>query len=107
MKRFKLGLAFVCIGLLIIAGCKIPPLAKNVLQKTYVVCIALDQALEEVRESGTLTKEDDAPNWVGSDSDISKQKGFDDLSFRTMAPGNKKVNRKRNKERKRKKNENN
>ncbi len=48
-----------------------------------------------------LAQPDIAPQSVGSDKDLAKAKGFDEQSFRTAAPGQKKLNRKANKERKR------
>jgi len=48
-----------------------------------------------------LAKEPIAPDTVGDDKLIAKSKGFDEKSFRTAAPGQKKLNRKRNKEAKR------
>lgn len=48
-----------------------------------------------------LAAEDHAPRTVGDDRDIARAKGFDDQSFRTAAPGNKKENRKANRLRKR------
>ena len=48
-----------------------------------------------------LAPEDHAPRTVGGDRVIAEQKGFDKWSFRTMAPGQKKLNRKANKARKR------
>lgn len=47
-----------------------------------------------------LAQPDIAPQTVGSDKDIAKAKGFDDQSFRTAAPGQKKTNRKANRARK-------
>jgi hypothetical protein len=47
-----------------------------------------------------LAQPDLAPQRVGSDEIIAKQKGFDEMSFRTSAPGNKKLNRKENRARK-------
>lgn len=46
--------------------------------------------------------EDKAPRTVGDDRVIAQSKGFDDQSFRTAAPGNKKENRKANRLRKKK-----
>lgn len=48
-----------------------------------------------------LTQPDIAPQRVGSDEIIAKQKGFDEYSFRTTAPGTKKLNRRENRLRKR------
>lgn len=47
-----------------------------------------------------LTGEDEAPQTVGSDDIIAASKGFDQYSFRTQTPGNKKANRQRNRLRK-------
>jgi hypothetical protein len=44
---------------------------------------------------------DDAPRTVGDDRIIAASKGFDEQSFRTLAPGLKKLNRKLNRARKR------
>ncbi len=49
-----------------------------------------------------LAQPDIAPQSVGGDDVIARAKGFDDKSFRTQAPGNKKLNRKANKARKKK-----
>ncbi|MDR3692638.1 MAG: hypothetical protein P4L46_24875 [Fimbriimonas sp.] len=51
--------------------------------------------------SNDLVEGDPAPETVGGDEVIARSKGFDDMSFRTMAPGNKKLNRKENRLRKR------
>lgn len=48
-----------------------------------------------------LAQTDLAPHRVGSDDVIARQKGFDEQSFRTAAPGHKKENRARNRARKR------
>lgn len=48
-----------------------------------------------------LAEADAAPLRVGSDAVVAQQKGFDDQSFRTAAPGAKKANRKENRARKR------
>jgi hypothetical protein len=48
-----------------------------------------------------LAPADTAPQRVGSDEVIARQKGFDEMSFRTAAPGRKSVNRKANRARKR------
>lgn len=48
-----------------------------------------------------LALADTAPQRVGSDEIIAQQKGFDEMSFRTAAPGQKSVNRKANCARKR------
>lgn len=48
-----------------------------------------------------LAQPDIAPQTVGSDKDLAKAKGFDDQSFRTAAPGKKKLNRRANKSKKR------
>lgn len=60
------------------------------------------EAFQEVSMflSNQLVKSDDGPKTVGSDEVIAKQKGFDEMSFRTVAPGAKKINRKLNKQRK-------
>jgi hypothetical protein len=50
---------------------------------------------------GVMAAEDQAPLRVGSDEVIARQKGFDEWSFRTQAPGQKKLNRQANRERKR------
>jgi len=47
-----------------------------------------------------LAKPDIAPLRTGDDETIARAKGFDEKSFRTAAPGNKKLNRKQNRERK-------
>lgn len=47
-----------------------------------------------------LAQPDIAPQTVGSDKDLAKVKGFDDQSFRTAAPGQKKLNRRANRARK-------
>jgi hypothetical protein len=47
-----------------------------------------------------LAVEDRAPSTVGDDKIIAQSKGFDEQSFRTAAPGTKKINRKANRERK-------
>ena len=47
-----------------------------------------------------LAPEDRAPRTSGDDKTIAASKGFDQESFRTKAPGNKKLNRKANKRRK-------
>jgi hypothetical protein len=47
-----------------------------------------------------LAVEDRAPRTVGDDKIIAQSKGFDEQSFRTAAPGTKKINRKANRERK-------
>jgi hypothetical protein len=49
-----------------------------------------------------LTKLDMGYITTGGDKIIAQSKGFDDMSFRTMAPGKKKENRKINRERKKK-----
>ena len=49
-----------------------------------------------------LSQPDIAPQSVGSDEIIARTKGFDERSFRTQAPGNKKLNRAANKARKKK-----
>ena len=49
----------------------------------------------------SLTELDRAPRTVGDDKLIAASKGFDDQSFRTLAPGMKKLQRKANRERKR------
>jgi hypothetical protein len=49
----------------------------------------------------SLAIEPIAPDTVGDDELIAKSKGFDEKSFRTAAPGQKKLNRKRNREAKR------
>lgn len=41
------------------------------------------------------------PDTVGGDEVVARSKGFDETSFRTAAPGQKKLNRKANRERKR------
>ena len=51
----------------------------------------------------TLASEPIAPSTVGDDELIAKSKGFDEQSFRTAAPGQKKLNRKLNKQAKRQK----
>jgi hypothetical protein len=48
-----------------------------------------------------LAQPDIAPLTVGSDKVIAAQKGFDDMSFRTTAPGAKKLHREKNRLRKR------
>jgi hypothetical protein len=48
-----------------------------------------------------LTAEDTAPRTVGDDRIIARAKGFDDQSFRTAAPGQKKLQRAENRKRKR------
>ena len=50
---------------------------------------------------GVLAVEDQAPLRVGSDEVVARQKGFDEWSFRTMPPGQKKLNRRANRIRKR------
>lgn len=47
-----------------------------------------------------LAPPDLAPQRVGSDEILARQKGFDEASFRTSAPGTKKENRARNRARK-------
>lgn len=47
-----------------------------------------------------LAQPDIAPLRTGDDETIARAKGFDEKSFRTAAPGNKKLNRKQNRERK-------
>ncbi|MCB0825624.1 MAG: hypothetical protein KDC26_05505 [Armatimonadetes bacterium] len=47
-----------------------------------------------------LSTRDESALTTGSDEDIARAKGFDEQSFRTSAPGNKKLNRKKNRERK-------
>ena len=49
-----------------------------------------------------LAQPDIAPQTVGDDKTIAQSKGFNEQSFRTSAPGNKKLNRTANKARKRK-----
>ena len=51
----------------------------------------------------TLASEPIAPSTVGDDELIARSKGFDEQSFRTAAPGQKKLNRKLNKQAKRQK----
>lgn len=48
-----------------------------------------------------LAPEDNAPRTVGDDKVIAASKGFDEQSFRTTAPGAKKLNRQANQARKR------
>ncbi|HZH98806.1 MAG TPA: hypothetical protein VEX38_07525, partial [Fimbriimonadaceae bacterium] len=48
-----------------------------------------------------LTAEDTAPRTVGDDRIIAQAKGFDEQSFRTSAPGQKKMQRSENRKRKR------
>ncbi len=48
-----------------------------------------------------LTNEDQAPRNVGGDKIIAASKGFDEQSFRTAAPGQKKLSRAKNRARKR------
>jgi len=48
-----------------------------------------------------LAQPDIAPQTVGDDKTIAQSKGFDEQSFRTAAPGQKKINRKANRARKR------
>ena len=50
--------------------------------------------------SSVLCIKDDGPQTVGGDKVVAYAKGFDEYSFRTMAPGQKKTNRKNNKLRK-------
>ena len=50
---------------------------------------------------GVLAVEDKAPLRAGSDEVVARQKGFDEWSFRTMSPGQKKLNRRANRLRKR------
>jgi hypothetical protein len=50
--------------------------------------------------SNFLLEKETIPDWVGDDKVIAKQKGFGEESFRTRAPGAKKVSRKLNRERK-------
>lgn len=47
-----------------------------------------------------IGRADEIPYTVGSDEVIARQKGFDEHSFRTMAPGLKKLHRKVNRNRK-------
>lgn len=47
-----------------------------------------------------LAPEDHAPRTTGDDKTIAVSKGFDEQSFRTQAPGQKKLNRQANKQRK-------
>lgn len=47
-----------------------------------------------------LAPEDRAPRTTGDDKTIAASKGFDEQSFRTQAPGQKKLNRQANKKRK-------
>ena len=49
---------------------------------------------------GVLAEIDSAPQRAGSDEIIALSKGFDEMSFRTSAPGQKKINRKINRARK-------
>ena len=49
---------------------------------------------------GVMAEQDKAPLRTGSDEVIAQQKGFDEWSFRTSSPGQKKTNRKVNRERK-------
>ena len=53
--------------------------------------------------SNFLTKLDESVTTTGDDKILAKQKGFDEMSFRTMAPGKKKLNRKENRLKKRQK----
>lgn len=55
----------------------------------------------EVFLGSQLAPADTAPHRVGSDEVIARQKGFDEMSFRTAAPGQKSLNRKANRARKR------
>ncbi len=48
-----------------------------------------------------LATENQAPRTVGDDKIIAASKGFDEQSFRTQAPGTKKINRQENRARKR------
>jgi hypothetical protein len=48
-----------------------------------------------------LAEDDAAPLRVGSDEVVARQIGFDEMSFRTAAPGAKKAHRKANRDRKR------
>ena len=48
-----------------------------------------------------LTKQDLMPMTTGGDRVLAQQKGFDDMSFRTLAPGTKKLNRAANRAKKR------
>lgn len=61
------------------------------------------QAHQEIETylGNVLTTPDDAPCTVGGDEVVARQKGFDQYSFRTQAPGHKKINRAMNKARKR------
>jgi hypothetical protein len=47
-----------------------------------------------------LAQPDIAPQVVGDDETLARAKGFDEKSFRTQAPGSKKLNRKANRARK-------
>jgi hypothetical protein len=49
---------------------------------------------------GVLGRTDEAPLRVGDDEVIARQKGFDESSFRTQTPGSKKLNRAKNRARK-------
>jgi hypothetical protein len=49
-----------------------------------------------------LAQPDIAPQVVGDDETLARAKGFDEKSFRTQAPGSKKLNRKANRARKKK-----
>lgn len=55
----------------------------------------------ETYMGNVLVQPDIAPCTVGSDEIIAQQKGFDKHSFRTQAPGQKKLNRAQNRARKR------
>ena len=79
---------------------KAPILNNNNLIK-YVDPFTANQSVAGYMSS-VLCIKDNGPQTVGGDLIVAQSKGFDEYSFRTMAPGKKKENRKINKERTRK-----
>jgi hypothetical protein len=73
------------------------------LKGTPVVELGAHQVHQQIEQylSNQLAQPDTGPQTVGSDRDLALAKGFDDMSFRTLAPGAKKLARKQNRERKR------
>jgi hypothetical protein len=51
--------------------------------------------------SNELVGRDEAPTTVGGDLVVAQSKGFDEFSFRTLSPGQRKLNRMENRARKR------
>ena len=79
-------------------------IVKNPQLSKYVLFKYLDAftCYQEIRMflGNVLTVIDQMPITTGDDKVIAQQKGFDEMSFRTAAPGKKKENRKQNKMRK-------